>query len=146
MITTIGGKDGPERDDPEYDATESVPATGVFLLNIRDLAVADAETVYLSASNSIQAIGPDGLITKLTTSGTGAAAVAMDGSDNLYFSHDDQVSVLPKISEDPVPVAADEEEAGTQWWIVIIGILVGVGIVAGYVLLRRQRSSRALPA
>ncbi len=131
VITTIGGKEDSEFGNPEYDdSTEGVRAIDVFL-DIDGIAVDDAGTVYLGTYNSIQAIGPDGVITKLTAS-AGAAALAVDGSDNLYFSDHDQVSVLPKVSEDPVPVAADDEESGMQWGTVITGVLVAAGVAVVY--------------
>ncbi len=147
VITTIGGKEGPEYYDPEFDASEGVVATDVFL-DIDGLAVDDAGMVYFSNHGSIRAIGPDGLITRLTSSGAGAVALAVDGHDNLYFaqSWDDQVSVLPKVSEDPVPVATEDEETGMQWWIVIIGVLVAAGFVALYGIVRVKRGLSLLPS
>ncbi|NEE04362.1 NHL repeat-containing protein [Phytoactinopolyspora halotolerans] len=144
VITTIAGSGSSAYDDP----TEDVPATEVFL-HVRDLVVDEAGTVYLGAGGSIRQIGPDGIIT--TLSDTHAAAVALDGHGNLYFSHGHQVSVLPRIHQDPAPASAENEEAGggansAPWILVSIGALLAAGTVGGYVLVRRRRSAQPLAA
>ncbi|NDL55801.1 hypothetical protein [Phytoactinopolyspora mesophila] len=139
VITTVGGKEAPEYEDP----TEGVPATEVYL-RVYDLAADDDGTIYLSRWGSIQAIGTDGIITVLTPGDTGAAALAVDGAGSVYFSQarNHQVSVLPKAGEDATAlVAAEADTSGTPWWTMIIGVAaVGVA-VGGYLLFRRRRSS-----
>jgi hypothetical protein len=145
VIDTIAGKDSPEYGDP----TEDVPATDVYV-KVYDLAVDDAGTVYLSSQGSIQAIGPDGIITKLSDNDAGASALALDGAGNLYFSQraSHQVSVLPRVDEDAAPVAAEQEAdtQGTPWPWVIIGVLLAAGVAAAYPFLRRRRASRESPS
>jgi sugar lactone lactonase YvrE len=139
-ITTVAGKDSSEYGDP----VEGVPATEVYLV-IRDVSVDDAGTIYLSSFGSIRAIDTDGIISTLAPADTHVTAVAVDGAGSLYFSQPNshQVSVLPKFDEEIAPVAAEDDESDSSSLAAMVGVALAVGVVVGYLLLRRRRSARS---
>ncbi len=142
--TFAGTGDAPAADDD--DIGDGGAATDALLESPRDVAVTSDGSVFVSTTDGIRRINPDGDIDTVVagqtveegslTQDTPPEALAVDAHDNLYFTEPalNQVRVVVR------PAAMPDQSGTSLWWWLGGGALV---VAAAAFLLWRRRTSTA---